>query len=224
MRIGLVADIHGNQPALESVLADASVDAWICAGDVVGYYPDVNEVCEILRDLRAWVVRGNHDCYVTGTMEPNRQNRASYKCDWTRSTLSQANLRWLASLPVEINISFGAKRVWVRHASPWDEETYVYPDSVDLLRQIVPPPEDYWILGHTHHPFSRESDGGHLVNPGSIGQPRDYNPAPSYMISDLSASTLEHRRTTYDVAGYQSKLRDLGWPAATIGILSRERQ
>lgn len=86
MKLAIIADIHGNKPALEAVLRAAPpVDAWICAGDVVGYYPDVNEVCEILYGLRAFVVRGNHDAYVTRELLPNDQRAAAYRTDWTRN-------------------------------------------------------------------------------------------------------------------------------------------
>ena len=72
MKLAIIADIHGNRPALEAVLkAVPPVDGWICAGDVVGYYPDANEVCEILLSLRALVVRGNHDAYVSKQLMPN---------------------------------------------------------------------------------------------------------------------------------------------------------
>jgi putative phosphoesterase len=223
VKLAIIADIHGNKAALEAVIKAAPpVEGWICAGDVVGYYPDVNEVCEILCALRAFVVRGNHDAYVSQELAPNEERAAAYKTDWTRNQLSPQHSAWIRSLPVEMFFRFGQRQLTVRHASPWDEETYVYPDSVKLpeIRLVS---DEYLILGHTHYPMSVRAGDGCVINPGSVGQPRDYNPAASYAVLDTKSGTVEHRRVSYDVASYQQHLRSLGWPEATIRILSRTR-
>jgi putative phosphoesterase len=223
MRLAIIADIHGNRPALEAVIKSAPpVDGWICAGDVVGYYPDVNEVCQVLLNLRAVVIRGNHDAYVSGELLPNEERRVLYRTDWTREHLTPSNARWIKGLPVEAAFSFGASRLFVRHASPWDEETYLYPDSARLA-EIRLAKNEYLFLGHSHHPMRVAAGDGLVINPGSVGQPRDYNPAASYAVLDLDSGTVEHRRALYDVASYQQHLRDLEWPESTIAILSRTR-
>jgi len=223
MKLAIIADIHGNRPALEAVLKAAPpVDGWICAGDVVGYYPDVNDVCEILLSLRALVVRGNHDAYVSKELAPNEERAAAYRTDWTRNQLEPQHAHWISSLPVEMVFCFGPRRLKVRHASPWDEETYLYPDSARLA-DIRLTANEYLLLGHTHRPMRIAAGEGYVINPGSVGQPRDYIPAASYAILDVESGTVEHRRAVYDVASYQQYLRDLGWPEATISILSRTR-
>ena len=117
MKIGLLADIHANRPALMAVLNDAPlVDRWLCLGDLVGYYADVNEVCEIVHDLGALVVRGNHDGYVTGQLEPNPAKKDLYRTDWTRAHLDPQWLVWIRQLPVEINLHEAGKRLRARHA------------------------------------------------------------------------------------------------------------
>lgn len=223
MKLAIIADIHGNRPALEAILKAAPpVDGWICAGDVVGYYPDVNDVCEILLSLKALVVRGNHDAYVSKELVPNAERAAAYRTEWTRNQLEPQHARWISSLPVEMVFCFGQRRLKVRHASPWDEETYLYPDSARLV-DIRLAANEYLLLGHTHRPMRIAAGEGYVINPGSVGQPRDYNPAASYAILDVESGTVEHCRAAYDVASYQQHLRDLGWPEATISILSRTR-
>jgi putative phosphoesterase len=223
VRLGLIADIHGNKPALEAVLASApQVDCWVCMGDVLGYYPDVNEVCEILIDIDATLVRGNHDAYVLGQLPADVGKMELYRTTWTREHLTQQHYQWLSTLPVEMNLRFGRKQLKVRHASPWDEETYLYPDS-PVLSQILLERDAYLLCGHTHHPFVTAAGEGYIVNPGSVGQPRDYNPRASYAILSLEDGAVEHRRAAYDVASYQRHLSDLGWPDATRDILSRSR-
>lgn len=136
--------------------------------------------------------------------------------------LKMQNLHWIASLPIEINFRFGPRHLKVRHASPWDEETYLYPDSTRLA-DIRLAPNEYFILGHTHHPMCIAAGEGFVINPGSVGQSRDYNPAASYALFDTISGTVQHCRATYDVVSYQQYLRDLGWPETTISILSRTR-
>jgi len=224
MRIGIIADIHGNRPALEAVLeSPPPVDKWICAGDVVGYYPDVNEVCRILISLEAWVIQGNHDSYVTERFIANPNKQSAYRTEWTRKNLRPEYLHWIHSLPVELNLSLGSKRIRVRHASPWDEETYLYPDS-SRLAEIHLERAHYLFLGHTHHPMMVPAGEGWLVNPGSVGQPRDYNPAASYAVLDVESGVVELRRARYDVVSYQRYLEKLGWPESTILTLSRTRE
>ena len=133
MKLGLIADIHGSKPALEAVLESAPrVVFWVCMGDVVGYYPDVNEVCEILIGINATVVRGNHDAYVLGQLPTDTGKMELYRTAWTRKRLKPEYCQWLSILPVEMNLCLGQKEFKIRHASPWDEETYLYADSPAL--------------------------------------------------------------------------------------------
>jgi len=223
MKIGLIADIHGNVRALDAVLKSApGINTWICGGDVVGYYPDVNEVCEALRRIGALTVRGNHDAYVAGHMIPSAQKRPLYRTDWTRQNLEPKHLDWISSLPVQLNLNFKDWRFMIRHASPWDEETYLYPDSHRLSEIKL---EGYcgYIFGHTHWPMVIKAGEGYIINPGSVGQPRDYNSAASYAIVEIETGKIELRRAPYDVTSYQQHLLELGWPESSISILSRSR-
>ncbi len=223
MRIGLISDVHSNLSALEAVLADmGNVDVLICAGDVVGYYADPNEVCELLRQKGAWTIRGNHDAYVLGILAPEPEHADAYRTDWTRQMLGPENRSWLASLPIELSFRWNGNAVRIRHASPWDEETYLYKDS-PRLNDIVLAEDEILILGHTHHPMESICGNGKLVNPGSVGQPRDWRPSASYAILDEGSGAVEFRRVAYDVKALQCRLEANGWPKAMIDILSRCR-
>jgi len=223
MIIGVIADIHGNLPALEAVLGNMPpVDALFCAGDLTGYYPYPNEVCEWARTSGAFVVRGNHDAYVLGQLNPDPAKVAAYRTGWIRERMEARHLKWLRSLPVEIRFEWDGHRLTLRHASPWDEETYLYPDSPHLSRIRLEPGE-ILIVGHTHRPMVRQCGDGVLVNPGSVGQPRDWNPMAAYSLIDTETSSVTHHRVVYDVAGLQNRLAQMDWDPGSIAILSRSR-
>jgi putative phosphoesterase len=223
VKIAFISDIHANLPALESVLkAITDCDAVICCGDVIGYYAEPNQVCELLRDLRILTIRGNHDAYVSGHLKPNPEHEQAYRIAWTRELLKTSHLKWLANLPNRLDLSFDDLQVTVRHANPWDEEQYLYPDS-ELIDQIPLKRQQVLVVGHTHRPMQRQVSQGLLVNPGSVGQPRDHNPGPSYAVLDVSERRFELMRTSYAVETYQEELQQNGWDQRVIEILSRSR-
>jgi len=219
--VAIISDIHANLPALEAVIEDAGApDLWICAGDVVGYYSEPNEVCDRLRGLEARVIRGNHDGYVIGALQPDPAREPHYRTNWTVAALTPNNLEWLRALPSEDTVHVGEMRVRVRHASPWDEETYIYPDS-PRWQEIELPQREVLVLGHTHHPLRRRCGSGWVVNPGSVGQPRDRDPRAGYALLDASDGAITMRRVPYPVAAVQQQLRAQNWPTQMIAILSR---
>lgn len=221
--IGLISDIHANLAALDAVLADMpGTDLLLCAGDLVGYYAEPNQVCERVRQAGAICVRGNHDAYVVGALEPDASRREAYRTDWTRQELTAENRAWLTSLPVEQGVTAGDLSIRVRHASPWDEETYLYPDS-PRLDEIELGRDERLVVGHTHRPLVRPAGQGVIVNPGSVGQPRDWDPRPSYAILDVASRDIRVARVNYDYQAVQQRLAGLGWPETTIAILGRRR-
>ena len=224
MKVALLADIHANLPALKAVLEDLPpVDMIVCLGDVVGYYADPNEVCELLRDRAIRTIRGNHDAYVVGALSPHPDRAAAYRTTWTREVLRLDHLTWLKSLPTHLDLHWEKLDLKIHHATPWDEEGYLYPDS-ERLAEIKLAKNRFLILGHTHWPMLKPCSEGFVLNPGSVGQPRDCNPMSSYAILDCASGNVEFRRVGYDVAGLQVRLRKLGWDPATIAILSRTQR
>lgn len=221
LKIAFIADIHGNWPALQAVFQDLpTVDLCVCVGDLVGYYPDVNEVCEFVRSSGISTIRGNHDAYVVGDLEPAADKVDVYRTYWTRDRLSLDNKRWLESLPIELTFRCGYYHIKVRHASPWDETTYLYSDS-DVLKRIKLNPFEILVFGHTHHPMQVPCGQGFAVNPGSVGQPRDWNPKAIYVLFDTALGRFEFRRVAYDVDGFQRRLKELVWNQSMIDTLSR---
>ena len=201
--IALISDVHGNLEALEAVLGEiGDADAIYCAGDVVGYGPSPNECCELLRQHNVRCVKGNHDhtCVTLEDIEPcNSMARQSFY--WTHRKLSDQNKDWLRDLPLQLDAD-GMSMVHGCPGTPHDMlNTYVldyyYSDRHydELLEKV---PGERLVLGHTHVPLSHGLNSK-VVNPGSVGQPRDGDWRPSYatvsdiryrfsLVSDLRAS------------------------------------
>ena len=201
MRWGLISDIHANAPALRAVLEDLdrhNVDRVLCAGDVVGYYPFPNETIDIMVKRRAISIQGNHDRAVLN-VDPSMMNpEASDAVMWTASQISDRSRRYLASLPPNTAVRSGKVFIRVFHGSPRDPIEYVYEDDVTeglLLMARC----SMLVMGHTHIPYVRRFPSGLIVNPGSVGQPRDGDPRASYSIVDTEEGVVENHRVEYDL-------------------------
>lgn len=224
MRVGLISDIHANLDALTVVLDQLSgVDLTICCGDIVGYYDQPNEVCSMLRDREVCCIRGNHDAYVLGDLVPNQARREAYRTAWTREVLDPDHFTWLGSLSKEFRFDWEETTLIVRHASPWDEETYLYRDAADAIARLHLSRGEILAVGHTHYPLHMPVGVGWLLNPGSVGQPRDRDPRACYAILDLETNSVEHRRVSYDVSAMQQRLVGQRWDSEMVAILSRTR-
>jgi predicted phosphodiesterase len=206
MRVGLISDIHGNHVALAVVL-DAlrgEVDVICFVGDLCGYYPFVNECVELLASFSVTGVRGNHDqvlieCLDAGTSPPPEYG-ARYGSALARSlaVLSPEAQVFIRSLPVTRSQQWAGMGATVVHGAPWDPlEGRVYPDFRDWDR-FDAVPSDLVVLGHTHHPIQREQAGRLLVNPGSVGQPRDRSSWAAYAVLDADRGAVHSQRVHFD--------------------------
>ncbi|WP_440772402.1 metallophosphoesterase family protein [Natronorubrum sp. DTA28] len=211
MKVGLISDVHGNRVALEAVLDDMPpVDEVLCAGDVVGYNPWPAACVDVLRERSVPTVMGNHDAAVVGDapFRFNEMARAGVK--HASEQLSEGQLAWLESLPDERLACDG--RVKLVHGHPDDPDRYTrytYPRefSPGLLDE-----EDVLVLGHTHVQGVEQFAEGIVINPGSVGQPRDGDPRAAYAVVDLDALTAETHRVEYDIDAVQEAVRETDLP------------
>jgi putative phosphoesterase len=209
MRLGVLSDVHANRIALDAVLDDMPpVDGLVCAGDVVGYNPWPAECVAAVRERDIPTVQGNHDRAVsTGTaFRFNGMARAGV--DYAREELDDESLDWLGSLPEERTLADG--RVKVVHGHPDDPDRYTMPHdfSPRLLND-----EDLLVMGHTHVQHHERYGEGIVLNPGSVGQPRDGDPRAAYAVVDLDAMDVEERRVEYDVESVVDAVEEAGLPS-----------
>ena len=241
MRYGIIADIHGNLPALEEVLrvlAEADVDTYLCLGDIVGYGARPNECCELMRKLEAVCIRGNHEEAVLRVGLEDWFNPDARAClIWTREQLTEANREFLASLPVSREVS----DLTLCHGSLLDPNWYITSPE-EALPSLAAMSGALAFFGHTHYaewfvqtsPGQRprqhhHPEGGvcrlaadhkYLVNPGAVGQPRDRNPEAAFAVYDEEAGRIELQRMPYDITAAQEQMDVAGLPPAMALRLS----
>lgn len=247
MRLLILSDLHANLTAFEAALAAVSGrwDAAVCLGDVVGYGPDPGGVSEKLRSLTMETIRGNHDKAVAGIMSPEDFNPvARIAVDWTREQLSPALMQWLAELPPGPRKAEGVVLI---HGAFQDEDEYVFTPA-QALEGLLDSSTALSFFGHTHHqggfsyhesdievlplrprssePFSAlHLEPGHkyLLNPGSIGQPRDGDPRAAFAVADFDHNIVEFWRVPYDIPAVQNRMREASLPEPLIHRLSLGR-
>jgi len=238
VRYLILSDMHANWEAFAAVLRRARrkrFDAVLVLGDLVGYGAAPNQVVEAVRRLgpRLYTVRGNHDKVVAGIDAGGNFNQTALAAaQWTTGRLTPANLRYVRELPQgPVQVEEGLA---ICHGSPLDEDTYVFSD-VDaweiFSRSTVP----VIFFGHTHIPsifwlegrvlgvkalrgasgrIALAPGGRYLINPGSIGQPRDRDPRAAYMTYDSARGLVHWHRIPYAVAEAQRRIRKVGLPGS----------
>jgi len=237
MRYLVLSDIHSNLEALDAVLRASAAqryDAVLVLGDLVGYGADPNAVVDRVRSLNPTsIVRGNHDKVAAGLDDAEDFNpMAKSAAQWTRESLTPSTLEYLRNLPTGPQIV--DELIEICHGSPLDEDLYVVAD-IDAARSIAVARTAVCLFGHTHVALSARMDNqrrleieapqGHpefativnpdtkyLINPGSVGQPRDGDSRAAYAIADLDRKVMTLYRVAYSIETAQKKILDAGLP------------
>lgn len=222
MKIAIISDIHANIHGLKVVLSDRTpVDKIICAGDITGFYPFVNEVIDELRKKNVLSVKGNHDQYlIEGKAPEDKKVEIKKSVQKMKKIISKENLTYIKSLPEMLKITIDQMKVLIAHGSPWDHfEERIYPDYPNLDRFLAIN-ADVIILGHTHYPFVKRIGTKTIVNPGSCGQPRDYN-LLSYTLWNTRTNSFENRRLTWDIERFIKEARKRGTDEKLFEVFKR---
>jgi len=224
MKIGLISDIHANIYALRSVLKRLKgMDLILCAGDITGYYPFVNEVFEELESYNVVFTKGNHDAHLCGDKIKDLRPIELKSFEYTKNHITNINLDKLRNAPLQLQVSIDGFKVVMFHASPWDKlEEYIYPDYPDF-EKFKEVDADVIILGHTHYPMIKQIGRKLIINPGSCGQPRDYDPRASFAVFDTLAKNAVIERVKYDVEGVCEAIKELSFDNKLIETLKRTR-
>jgi diadenosine tetraphosphatase ApaH/serine/threonine PP2A family protein phosphatase len=245
VRYLILSDIHANLEALEAVLAAAGHwDAVLVLGDLVGYGADPNRVIDRVRSLNPLaVIRGNHDKVACGLEDASNFNQvARVAALWTNNALTPENRQYLHDLPAgPLMID---DTVEICHGAPFDEDHYIF-DAEDAVQALEDSERPLCLFGHTHLPVIFQRDGAkfegyvpegdedltivlksgvrYVVNPGSVGQPRDGDPRAAFALYDAPSAALLLRRVTYPVDAAQRAILVAGLPASLANRLAAGR-
>jgi len=219
MKVAIIADIHSNLEALEAVLKHIKlqrIKTILVAGDIVGYGANPNEVLQRLREEKAVMIAGDHDKYVL-TLEDLRwfNEFAQQALIYTNRVLTKENKTFLKSLKETYEVTIDGRKIFMVHGSPNDHlKEYVYARTPDtnLMAMLNKVKADILIMGHTHQPFVRRITGRLVVNPGSVGQPRDFSSDSEYCILDPQYMQATIQRVKYDIDTASKKIISAGLP------------
>jgi predicted phosphodiesterase len=240
VRYLVISDIHANWEALEAVLeaAKGNYDQILCCGDLIGYGADPNAVVEWTRDNCQTVIRGNHDKAGVNLADLEWFNPvAQIATVWTHQALTPENMQYVADLPAG---PFQVEDFSLVHGSPLNEDEYLLNIS-EAAEAFSYQPSQVVFFGHTHlqggfewrqkktwridsapdaKVLELDARSAYLINPGSVGQPRDENPEAAFVIFDSDEQLVTYHRTPYDIEKAQAKIRGAGLPTVLADRLA----
>ena len=234
MKYVIFSDIHSNIEAFEKLLSLKKlqhIDKYLFLGDLVGYGPNPNEVInEFLKLPNVSLVRGNHDKVIAELESSSLFNpAAAFSAEWSKLKIAESNFQYLKHLPKGPQII--DHFITICHGSPFDEDYYIF-SQFEAAESFKFMDTSIGFFGHTHFPIiyylrnekidivplnentriKLDINTRYLINPGSIGQPRDKNPASSFIIFDSSKREISFIRFSYEIKATQKKIRDAGLP------------
>jgi len=236
MRYAIISDVHANMEALTAVLQKIEaegINRIVCLGDVVGYHADPNECIEVIRERKILCIAGNHDRAATGLKEPIRFGQAGKRAIyWTRGQLTTESKQFLESLPLTALVNDGGFLMVHASLDPEpNEEIYLYSEGqarTNFQRfRALWPETNVCFFGHTHRPMGFEfrderveeldpprirlrTGASYLINPGSVGQPRDSDPRASFLIFDSDRQLVQFHRVLFDTNACYRKTEQAG--------------
>lgn len=233
MRIAVIADIHGNLPALQAVLTDIEtrqVDKVFCLGDLVGYGPWPNEVIDLLQKSSIPCLQGNYDegvgeeLMACGCDFPTEEaaREGGISLNWSIDVTTEENKAWLRALPKTLAVSLGGYQMLLVHGSPRKNNEYLTFDfPVDqILQFLTESGADIIVCGHTHLPYHRQLGDKHIINAGSAGKPKHGNPNVLYQLLELGKQvTVTTVEVAYDWAKTEQAMLLAGLPEKFATII-----
>jgi putative phosphoesterase len=226
-RVAVITDIHANLPAFDAAL-DAiewtDVDAVYCGGDLVGYGPHPNSVCQQIEHREIPTIYGNYDYAIARDLEDcgcayrdqHDRELGQLSVAWTLEHTDPHSKAFMRGLPFDLRFDIGGRRVRLVHGSPRKVNEYLFADKPGRTFERIAAGADCDVLvfGHTHQPWVAEYGGVLFVNCGSVGKPKDGDPRASFAILELEGDRVvaEIERVEYDVARVAREVQEAGLP------------
>lgn len=205
MKVGLLADIHANSDALSAVVSELNrlgVSTVIVAGDSVGYYYNILEVRQLLVEFKVFEILGNHEeLLLTLDSEDFKTYEANYGSGLRRNSSDLAKIKnsYINQLKHPLFLTIENCRILVSHGAPWSIDEYLHPNSDEKVwERFKKYDAEFFILGHTHHQMIKRLGSKLIVNPGSVGQSRNYLATADWATLDLSDNAVTFYSTRYE--------------------------
>ena len=221
--LAILSDIHGNAPALDAIIerVGQEADAWLCAGDIVGHLPMVNEVIERLRQIDAHCVIGNHDYSLLHNVPITNSLAGTWAIQLQRGVISQENRNYLASLQEKLELDFEGFRITLLHGAPNDtlygKIHTVDRSLLDLLQT------DILIVGNRHRPLVHVDKEKAVLNPGAVGMPVDGERRARVMLLDLPERNVRIMEVPYNMNPLFRRMYQLGYDERYFNCLKQGR-
>ncbi|XIA64122.1 metallophosphoesterase family protein [Bradyrhizobium sp. TZ2] len=222
-RLAIIADVHGNLPALQAVVAAVGdqADHWLCAGDITGHLPLVDEVVDILIGLKARCVLGNHDRAFLDNTPIANSSAGTRVLQLQRHYVSQASRDWLAALPERLDFEIAGLPIKMMHGGPASQLS-------QRVKSVTPEVREFargrlLVLGNTHVPLTEIALEHAIVNPGSVGLPTNGDRRAQAAIFDTETRSLTSVRVDYDNEAVVSSMRNLGYDERYFNCLEAGR-
>jgi putative phosphoesterase len=227
-RVAVITDIHGNLPALEATLEaidELGIEEIYCGGDLVGYGPHPNEVCELIEDREIPTIYGNYDYAIARDLDdcgcayvtPQDRELGQRSVQWTLEHTARAAKDFMLGLPFDIHFDLSGRSIHLVHGSPRKVNEYLFEDKpASLYERLAADERDpVLIFGHTHKPWVREHGGVLFVNCGSVGKPKDGDQRAAFAILTSTGDRIEAsiERVPYDAEAVAREVADSGLPS-----------
>ena len=237
-RVAVITDVHANLPALEATLASIDADGIervYCGGDLVGYGPRPNEVCELIEARAIPTIYGNYDWAIARDEEDCRcayvtkhdRQIGQLSVDWTLANTSRRAKAFMHELPFDLRFELADERIRLVHGSPRKVNEYLFEDKpARTFERIAAPADcDVLVFGHTHQPWVHEYGGVLFVNCGSVGKPKDGDPRGAFAILGAvdGRVEVEIRRVDYPAEAVAEEMRRVGLPDELAAKLTAAR-
>ncbi|AKB19031.1 MULTISPECIES: metallophosphoesterase [unclassified Methanosarcina] len=217
MKVLLIADIHANLEAFQTVL-DVPHDRAICLGDIVDYGPDPDKCIDLLKKKGIPTIRGNHDNAVAFKMDCQCGYKYKHLSiatrEYTWEVLDKSYMEYLQNLPLVLKEEIDGKKLFLTHASPRSMFEYIKPETSDedIMAMLADPMEpvnaEFLVVGHSHIPMNRKLGNLTIINPGSVGQPRDRDTRASCAVFNTETGETEIFRLEYDIDAVCTKIEE----------------
>lgn len=227
MRVAVITDIHANLPALQAALAaidGLGVDAVYCGGDLVGYGPHPNEVCELIERRTIPTIHGNYDFAIARDLDDcgcayitaHDRELGQRSVEWTLAHTTEASKSFMVRLPFDLRFAMGDQRVRLVHGSPRKVNEYLFEDKpASLYERLAASADcDVLVFGHTHKPWIHEYGGVLFVNCGSVGKPKDGDARAAFAVLELQGDRVvaSIARAPYDAQAVAREVEAVGLP------------